>query len=403
MKKIFLIFIPFLAFCLIYTSINYSNIYLNKNHQYINLYDVDDFSGLDILKPTLENKKLVIVGEIHAKNKDDLFKLKMIKFLQKEENLKYYIAEIGYSDAYFINKYLSTGNEDILKNIFLNFKGTPAYNIDDYNFYKQLYEFNKTLNTKDKIKVIGIDIEYSFLNAYEYINEISNQKSHEIDTLQLFLVTLKQNNNTDINIHSRMYALKDSISKLLEDININPNKYKDLFGSHFDDFKYVIKNIECVYYDYLDSNDFETRESKIYENFLKLTKPINSELFFAQYGGYHIYQEKFTTPSDTVLDTFISKLNRDAAYKDSILSIQSTYYPEEVILKNDLPTKQANLFNKFFNTTNDSVLFKLNSKFTPFKYQRSLDSNKDSNSLDKYYQYLLILNNVSDSKQLDLK
>jgi hypothetical protein len=62
-----------------------------------------------------------------------------------------------------VQHYIDTGNEECLEVIMRNLRGTPAYNQERYNFYKELYRWNSTL--KQKIKVHGFDIEHQDSSA----------------------------------------------------------------------------------------------------------------------------------------------------------------------------------------------------------------------------------------------
>lgn len=178
----------------LFKSNSYSNEkdYLNKNNKPINLKDINDFSGLEILKDDLKNKKIIFTGEDHTLDKDNLFKIKMIKYLQNEIDLKYYLDESGYANAYFFNKYLNSGDEKILKQAFNQVKGTALYNTDDYNFYKSLYEFNQTLPEDKRIEIVGIDIEHGGLSSYEYLMDIMKNKDLKTEPLDTLLTNLKK-------------------------------------------------------------------------------------------------------------------------------------------------------------------------------------------------------------------
>ncbi|QYE99785.1 hypothetical protein [Paraclostridium sordellii] len=101
--------------------------YLKKNNSAINLQDINEFEGLDLIKDDLKNKKIIFTGEYHAFQKDDLFRMKLIKYLQEEIGLNYYLAEMGYSNAYFFNKYLESGDEEILRKVFFESKRHTSF------------------------------------------------------------------------------------------------------------------------------------------------------------------------------------------------------------------------------------------------------------------------------------
>ena len=85
--------------------------------------------------------------------------------------------ELGYSHAYFINKYLDTRDLNILEEMYKSLKGTYEWNKDNYNHWRKLYEYNKTLPVDKRIRVVGVDIEHQIgCNAYRYLVDVLPEK-----------------------------------------------------------------------------------------------------------------------------------------------------------------------------------------------------------------------------------
>ena len=367
--------------------------YLRKNNEVINLQDIDDFSGLEVLNKDLKDKKIVFTGENHTLTKDDLFKIKLLKYLHKEIGINYYLGEFSSTDAYFINKYLDTGDESILRKSFNHNKGTAGYNVDDFNFFKQLYKYNQSIsNEKNRIKVVGIDIEHSGVSSHDYIYEIIRTRRRLPLDLESLLESLRVRDLKAVEIKNK---------KVIEDVSKNEELYKETFGKNFDDFKYVLNNIKAMCDSYKNINNDNVREKYIYENFKYVDSKLKDAKYFGQWGRGHIYKDKVNLFGKD--DDFIaSRLNKDEDYKGKILSIQYGYYN----IQKGICSIDINLFNEYLTTKDDAILFKLNSKNSPFndkhinllKYEQP--SKKDIVTTD-YFDYLLMIKGSEKSKLMN--
>ncbi|MGL5753838.1 MAG: hypothetical protein ACRCYC_00780 [Paraclostridium sp.] len=382
--------------------------YLNHNKASINLDSIDDFKGLDLLKEDLENKKVILTGEMHGFDKDKILNIKMVRYLQKEIDLKYYLAEMGYSNAYFINKYLKTGDEDILQQAFSHVKGTAGHNEDNYNFYKQLYEFNKDLDDDDKIKIIGIDIEHNPISSHDYIKDIINSEKSEIESINSLLESLKnyQNKGDTYEWKAAMDDLYLKVNNVIIDLQTNEKFYKNLLGKEFLGFTIVVENIKATCDAYKDEMKFDyIRENQIYKNFIILDSTIDDGKYYGQWGLGHIYQEKVTYTSFDI-EFFGSKLDKDNKFKDTVMSIayvydkpSSKYIPGSYYVNTDI-------FSDYIKNKNTCMLFKLNGHKSPFENE-FISPFQSGNEFDRskvttdYFQYMVIFKGVNQSKDVN--
>lgn len=399
--------------------------YLDKNNSVINLQDTNDFEGLDLIKDDIKDKKIIFTGEHHALQKDDLFRMKLIKYLQKEIGLNYYLAEMGYSSAYFFNKYLESGDEDILKKVFLGIEYAQAFNKDDYNFFKDLYEFNKSLEEEDKIKIVGIDIEYSIGSSYDYIKDILKGETLETDefkklleslqNLKSYLKTLTPANKDEDYELELLNDLNLSIDILLEDIKNNEDLYINLFQEDFFGFKIVVKNIKAMCLSQFTDDakgNMRIREEQIYENFIIQDKKIDEAIYFGQWGSLHIdkipvkvanvQSEEKTTYVD--FKSIASRIDTSDKYTGKVMSILYNYEDKY----GDKYSSHINreMFNNYLKSKDDCILFDLRNSNSPFKEnfispfnEGTLYDNKKH--ITDYIDYMVIIKDVAQSPKLD--
>lgn len=374
--------------------------YLKRNHSDLNLADEHDFSGLEILSKDIKDKKIILAGELHNLAENHIVELKLLKYLQKEIGVNYYLAEVGYADAYFLNKYLESGDETVLKNYFNIYKNQKYYTEEQYNFYTNMYKHNQTLPKEKQIKVIGVDIESKV--TYDYILDVIKDKENITNELKVLMNKLKEFNYNSRESYKNILKV---LNNLTEDIKLNEEKYKNIFKKDFEEFKLVLKNLKdfstaCtgnIIYD-------NVRDKYIYENFKVIDSKLENAVYFGQWGYFHVFQDTFYSNIDmSDMNYFSSLLNKDEKYRGKILSINYGYYFEEPQLGHGYSYIDENLFKDYLNSDSKATIFSLNNRKSPFKEKtiNPFSTNAvdyKNNPTTKYFQYLILIRNSEKSK-----
>ncbi|HAK41564.1 MAG TPA: hypothetical protein DCM59_01010, partial [Clostridium sp.] len=136
------------------------------------LEDESEFADLAIMDSDIEGKEIFFTAEYHGTKINKQLSMKFLKYLKEKTNFKYYLCELPYSDAYFLNKYLDTGDIKILEEIYKPLKGTFEWNKDYFHHWKKVYEYNNTLPKESRIQVVGVDIEHQPINAYRFLVDV---------------------------------------------------------------------------------------------------------------------------------------------------------------------------------------------------------------------------------------
>lgn len=403
MKKYKLLILIILCVSIIFVaSIPYKSVdkYLKRNHSDLNLADEYDFSGLEILSKDIKDKKIILAGELHNLAENHIVELKLLKYLQKEIGVNYYLAEVGYADAYFLNKYLESGDETVLKNYFNIYKNQKYYTEEQYKFYTNMYKHNQTLPKEKQIKVIGVDIESKV--TYDYILDVIKDKENITNELKVLMDKLKEFNYNSRESHKNILKV---LNNLTEDIKLNEEKYKNIFKKDFEEFKLVLKNLKdfstaCtgnIIYD-------NVRDKYIYENFKVIDSKLENAVYFGQWGYFHVFQDTFYSNIDmSDMNYFSSLLNKDEKYRGKILSINYGYYFEEPQLGHGYSYIDENLFKDYLNSDSKATIFSLNNRKSPFKEKtiNPFSTNAvdyKNNPTTKYFQYLILIRNSEKSK-----
>lgn len=399
-----IISILFIVFITIYINKPYDDKeYLNKNFETISVED-NDFKGLDIMSKDLKNKKIVLTGESHGLDKNYKMMFKMLKYLQEEIGVKYLIIELGQADAYFLNKYLESGDEKILKDYYSNYPEQKTANEGKYELFKNIYEFNQTLTEDKRIKVIGVDINTGVTD--KYILDIIKDKGIMTNELEVLLNELE-----DFNYYAPVLykGLMNKVDDLLKDIKSNPDTYIKMFGDDFEGFEYAIRSLGNLCKSFtVDAKDkHNLRDSFMYKNFKEIDDKLHNPIYFGQFGGAHIYQD--TIFNNSILEDvkyFGTWLNSDEKYKGKILSIQYGYYSNKSSSKNIAYPINEDLFKNFLDINTKDIIFKLNNIKSPYKrtainpFDRNLFDYKNTPTAN-YYEYIILLKDAEYSKALD--
>ena len=364
--------------------------YLEKNYEIINLNNSNNYSDLDILKYKLNDKEIILTGEVHGVKSNKKLEMKLMKYLKQKINIKYYLMETPYSQAYILNKYLETGDEQILKTYFKCCEDTTRYTVDEYNFIKELYEFNKQFDDNNKIQVVGVDIEMYKQSSYYYLKDVFGYEN--------LPSKLKSTLSSSDNLSDLRYACL----KFINEIDKNKSYYENILQEEFINAYNVLENI-IIFCDANTNSDAtitrKIREDAIYNNFKFMHSILDNGKYFGQFGNLHL--EYNINMGDTenqkdVLHGFGFILRNDSQYKDKVLSISYAYnkcnQTYKLLSSPGFSKEELNYNNDDFVQYNDydCYIFDINNTNSPF--------NKGS-----YLDYIVLFNNSDALEPLDIE
>ncbi|MGL5712619.1 MAG: hypothetical protein ACRCXT_02505 [Paraclostridium sp.] len=403
--KLISLVLVILGLCmLVYANKPYKNTdeYLKRNYADLNLNDEDDLSGFEILEKDLKGKKVILAGEYHNLDKNEKLQINFLKYLQKEVNVNYILEEGGYADAYFLNKYLESGNEEILKNYFNVYKGQKLYTKERYNYFIEVYKLNQTLPKDEQIKVVGADVESQA--TYEYLTDVMKENTSITNELKELIGKLK---DFDYSSKGSYIDIIDILEKVNKDIKDNEEAYKNILkeDEEFDGFKLAISNLidftDCAIADINDK--YNLRDKYIYENFKLIDSKLQDAIYFGQWGADHTLQDTvYHGDFSKDIHYFASLLKKDLEYKDKILSIEYSYYSTQNQKIGGYYHINEDLFKNYLTSNSDVSIFKLNNRKSPLKNEYINTFNTDvidykNNPTTNYFQYLVLIRNSKPS------
>ena len=308
-----------LLLCLLYsfTVKKYDNYSGKKNVQYWeenrNLFEsVNQNENLTFrnLDDYIKTNDLFLYGEFHGIKETTKIDFELIKYFNKKAGMKIHLAEIDFSQAYFLNEYLKSGNEkliDYILNSWIIYHGRN--NLDYRNKWIQIYKLNKINPENLQIKVYGID----------KIQNIEVTQNH------LKILLSKINISSDFPKDENLFLewAKDKLPKVISSINLNSTNI-----NYTIDIDHMRKNLV----------DYKTtaRENIMFLNFNDFYKRYNfkGQKIYGYFGEAHVLQKEMNNkkdfgalvknPNSPVKDKTFTIISR---YLDSYMDAPSKYLP----------------------------------------------------------------------------
>ena len=133
----------------------------------------EDFSDLMFLKPILEDKRIVFLGEnTHYDGSSEIAQVRMIKFLQKEMGYDFLLLESGFTEVDRAYRDIVSKNDSVT-GVFCWLTNFFGWNITTDDWYLSKYIEN-TINENKPLKLGGIDINEGSIYSNNFFSEIES-------------------------------------------------------------------------------------------------------------------------------------------------------------------------------------------------------------------------------------
>lgn len=310
----------------------------------------------------IKTNDLFLYGEFHGIKETTKIDFELIKYFNKKSGMKIHLAEIDFSQAYFLNEYLKNGNEKLIDYVLNSWIIYHGHNNLDYKKkWVQIYKLNKVNSENSQIKVYGID----------KIQNIDVTKNH----LKILLSKLHLSSDFPKEENLFLEWIKDELPKLVSSINLNTTN-----KNYAIDIEHIRKNLI----------DYKTtaREDIMFLNFNDFYKRYNFEgqKIYGYFGEAHVLQKEMNDKKDfgALMQNQNSPVKNKtytiiSRYLDSYMDAPSKYLP--FFLKSDKEhTKTSVSCDKTFllyhygisdlrNVTNQNTntFFDINQPKSPYK------------------------------------
>lgn len=124
---------------------------------------------------------MFLLSESHGYYKPHEVDFELFKHINQKNGVRYYLAEIDYSQAHYLNQFLNTGDEALLKNIYQYWHNQQAQWSCKAGFekWKKMYAYNKTLPAGKKVKVLELDEAQDLNMNVQLLNELLKKSGHK--------------------------------------------------------------------------------------------------------------------------------------------------------------------------------------------------------------------------------
>ena len=229
----------------------------------------------------IENTGIIGYGALHGSAKTEDAELILLKNLIANNQISYYLPETDFSTANYFQIYLETGDEELLKDLIIQYgKRVPQEaSVEMFTKWKKLRELFKGRD----IKILGIDK----LASYKYtLKEISSLFSADVNWP--LLDSVKQLSNKPNANYSAYYdsEAKNLLREFVADYESNKPEYF-FFLLDTLKFNHIIRNVKATFVN-------GSRETQMYQNFdfFYSEYSLQDEKLFLRMGVYHLMKGK---------------------------------------------------------------------------------------------------------------
>ncbi len=392
---------------------SYTN-YLKSNHEKIT---IGSNKTLAIFDDAFYSNQVFLVSESHGYMKPHQLDLELFKMISQKTGMRYYLAEIDFSQAFYLNKYLNTGNEGFLKNMYQRWFDERAQwgNQTGFEKWRSIYAYNKTLPKNKKIVVLGLDNAQGLNLNEKRLTEILEEVKYKNNS-NLMLDSLLGFANKDVEKDTTK-SFKKFVRRLSADVSLNEAAYKKILKNKYFDFYFIIDNIASK----------KGREAKIFENFNSLYTEykLSNEKMYGFWGRFHAMQDSINSAlpfagmlkksglplSNKIISIPVfcveSASMLPTAFLPPMAQQKGTIFSKSAMVNDDSFVYTVEGIKTFRNFVgkDESVIFKLNAPASPF--DKGFNLVESSSQFDKtfnwagnkkaattsYFQYAIVVSN----------
>ncbi len=223
-------------------------------------------------------------GAYHGSAKTYDAEIMLITNLKRQNLIDCYIPETNYSQAFFFQKYLETGNEELLKELTLAFQTivNQEGTIETFEHWKKLRELNQKY-PENPIKVFGFDAIAEYHFPIKHILQLTDK----VQNWKLKTDLQTKFDDKEINFSTRNTETTELLKNFINDYEENKNVYYSQISDTIS-FHHILKNIKYNF------DKEKGREEIIFDNYLYLKNIMhleNKKQFF-KYGFFHIEKQR---------------------------------------------------------------------------------------------------------------
>ncbi|MFP4344931.1 MAG: erythromycin esterase family protein [Anaerolineales bacterium] len=195
---------------------------------------------LPLLDEEARDARVILLGEHHGVAVNEELNLALLRHLHEQAGVRTYLAEVSPSQAYLLNRYLETGDEALLQQIFEPLKGTFSWTEERYAFWQALHAFNASLPQEERVAVAGLDLPFQTAHVVRHLRALQPEGGPPAEIAPTF-ETLAAVEEADDN------AVHALLEELQADIEAHPHLYSTYLGEAWPDFERATRSLEALF------------------------------------------------------------------------------------------------------------------------------------------------------------
>ncbi|MEM8897576.1 MAG: erythromycin esterase family protein [Bacteroidota bacterium] len=296
--------------------------WIQEHHEPVSSLSADEYSDLQFLKPLLENKRIVQLGESgHGVRQYNQAKTRLIKFLHEEMGYNVLAFESGMYECFFTQKNLvkNSSSRELMRNSIF-----AVWSTDEV---EELFTYIAETQTTDRpIILAGFDVQFSSVSGSEERGTFFYDLIVGIDSAYAKSIQLLDNNYRQKNF--------GNYDALLKDINVNRERL-------------ITRYTKLA--EYLTVN-----QAEIIQKYSGDPIEVSLGIQLANSIIYHINRHYWASEGDN-----IKPINaRDEGMARNVSFLVNTFYPEEkmIIWAHNFHIRHANSQIPSQNASNHIVM-----------------------------------------------
>ena len=241
---------------------------------------------------------LYLVGEGHGTQSNYQLQLYLTRYFVEGQGVRYLLLEESYSVGQLLNRYLESGDETLLDEIFTGLQGTISCNQDNRELFRALRGYWQTLPEEERFQFAGIHLENPKALTFRYLSLLLEEARGDVHSWPDALRQLKEANR---------YSFSDRtlVASLLQELESREDDCREILGENYFSLWMVLQNLNQ------DSSDYSAQEKAMAANFRLLYENLPEGKYFGQLGLIHVAKKKTQLGGDSapVIDTFAQELN----------------------------------------------------------------------------------------------
>lgn len=230
-----------------------------------------------------EDYQVFLSGEAHGIEENYEAEKRLIEYLHTYEGVRYHICELSVSEGIILEKYIQTGEAELLTEFMDSMAETEDCNQGYYQFLQWLCQYNMSLPEEERLHMFGLDVEF--------------QQDMTIKALQMLDTKAKPENLEEGPLKKAVQAVRDGSSQWYELLQKAAQEESEETEAYYrENWKWaerILKNQETTLQFVKEGGDAESqlRDDNMADNFWFVYDQFPEEKFFGQFGSYHVYLE----------------------------------------------------------------------------------------------------------------